>query len=196
MKLKLIILFFSYFVFHNSNLVVACQCPLTTLSTTECDKYQIIFRGKVISNITCGDKKGETVFEILELYKGKIHATFKVMYDCDEECSSTFNAGEEWIIYSNYKQVDNAMLDWCSRSRKFFKNDKLDFYTETYGNTYDQELVFLRKNLGTYKVMADREENAAGKRNIIPSKIQLIITLFISLGVVVLFLYLFNKFFK
>jgi len=196
MKIKAFILFLSYFLFFNVNSSIACTCPLTTLSLAECDKYQIIFRGKVVSHTTCTDKPGETVFQILDLFKGKVHEKFKVLYHCNEPCSSTFNPGEEWIIYTNYKQVDNARLDWCSRSRKFIKNFKEDYYAQTYGNSYDEEVAFLRKNLGTYKVMEDREENAAGKRNILPSKTQFIVTLFISMAVVILFIQLFKKYFK
>lgn len=162
----------------------------------EANKYEIIFRGRVKSKTDCLDKKGEALFEILELYRGRVNATFKVIYDCDVECAQTFNAGEEWIIYTKYKQADNAKMDWCSRSRRHIKNEKEDFYAVTYGNTYDEELTFLRDNLGTYKVMDNREENAAGKRNIIPSRTQLIITLFVSLAVVVLFIQLFKRFLK
>lgn len=195
LKKKLISLLFFCFLFFAESLK-ACQCPLTSLSLDECAKYEIIFRGRVIKNTTCNSKPGESVFEIKELFKGKVHAQFTVLYDCNTECASSFNEGEEWIIYTNYKQVDNARMDWCSRSRKYFKNEKEDFYSVTYGNNYDDELLFLRKNLGTYKVMEQKTEEMPGHRNIIPSMSQLIITLFISLAVVVLFLYLFNKYFR
>lgn len=197
MKLKVLLyILFPLFGLMNTGRILACQCPLTTLSIQECDKYDVIFRGKIISNSGCVNKNGEAVFEIIELYKGRVNATFKVLFECEVECAQSFNVGEEWIIYTNYKQADNAKMDWCSRSRKYIKNEKEDFYAVTYGNDYDDELKFLRDNLGTYKVMKNREENQAGKRNIIPSKTQLIITLFISLAVVILFLQLFKKFFK
>lgn len=195
MKLKHIIAFIIFFILSVQN-TYACQCPLTVLSLDECSKYEIIFRGRVIKNTTCDSKPGEAIFEIKELFKGKVFAEFSVLYDCGTECASTFNVGEEWIIYTNYKQVDKARMDWCSRSRKFFKNEKEDFYAVTYGNSYDDELVFLRKQLGIYKVMEKKTEDMQGHRNIIPSMSQLIITLIISLAVVVLFLYLFNKFFR
>ncbi len=184
------------FLLLNAFVVNACQCPLTTLSLEECNKYDIIYRGKIISVEPCTNQKSQAVFEILELYKGRVNTKFKVLFDCKVECAQEFNPGEEWIIYSNYKQADNAKMDWCSRSRKLIKNEKEDFYAVTYGNSYDEELDFLRKNLGTYKTMRDREENQAGKRNIIPSRTQLIITLFISLAVVILFLQLFKRFLK
>jgi len=179
-----------------ANYTFACQCPLTTLSLEECNKYDVIYRGKIVSVQPCNNNASEAIFEILELYKGRVNVKFKVLFDCGVECAQEFNPGEEWIIYSNYKQVDNAKMDWCSRSRKLIKNEKEDFYAVTYGNSYEEELEFLRKNLGTYKTMREREENQAGKRNIIPSRTQLIITLFISLAVVIIFLQLFKKFFK
>lgn len=197
MKIKSYIISLLFFLLLlNSTSAIACQCPITVLSLEECNKYDIIFRGKITSNSGCVDKKGEAVFEIIELYKGRINAAFPVIFTCEIECAQAFNVGEEWIIYTNYKQADKGVMDWCSRSRKFFKNEKEDFYSVTYGNSYDDELEFLRKNLGTYKTMKAREENQAGKRNIIPSKTQLIITLFISLAVVILFLQLFKKYFK
>src|SRR6202012_4784485 len=87
----------------------ACQCPLTTLSMEECNKYEIIFKGKILSVVNCDHKFGEAVFEIEELYKGNTPQTFKVLFECKVECAMAFTPGEEWIIYSRYKQVDNAM---------------------------------------------------------------------------------------
>jgi len=197
MKIRSIILFvFTCLALIKPTEIIACQCPLTTLSLDECNKYDVVYRGKIVSVNPCNNNSSEAIFEILELYKGRVNAKFKVLFDCKVECVQEFNPGEEWIIYSNYKQADNAKMDWCSRSRKLIKNEKEDFYAVTYGNSYDEELDFLRKNLGTYKTMRDREENQAGKRNIIPSRTQLIITLFISLAVVILFLQLFKRFFK
>ncbi|MBK7668982.1 MAG: hypothetical protein IPJ32_17545 [Sphingobacteriaceae bacterium] len=197
MKLKTIISVlafgFSLFTFHFSP---ACQCPVTKLSIEECDKYQLIFRGKIKSDSLMEGKKAEVVFEILELYKGVVPSEFKVLFEHDVECSQAFNVGEEWIIYTNYKQAMNAQMDWCSRSRKYFKNEKLDFYTVTYGNDYDTELKFLRDNLGLHKVLKPMENNAAGNRNIIPTQKEFIIYLLISIVAILAFYYLFNKFFK
>jgi hypothetical protein len=188
------IFIFSFFIF-NSSFLISCQCPFTSLSLDECNKYQLIFRGKVISSAGCIDKKGEAVFEVLELYKGNTPVSFNVLYDCGDECSQSFIAGEEWIIYTNYKQISNAKMDWCSRSRKHFKNEKEDYYTVNYGNSYDEELNFLRSKLGTHKFLK-QNPGANEERNIRPSTTQNIILVLISIGAVVLFYYLFNKFMK
>ena len=42
----------------------ACQCPLTQLSLDECAKYEIIFKGKIVSVVDCDLKFGEALFEL------------------------------------------------------------------------------------------------------------------------------------
>ncbi|MBL7933356.1 MAG: hypothetical protein JNL60_15730 [Bacteroidia bacterium] len=187
----LLILF--VFICHAS--VLACQCPLTRLSIEECDKYEIIFKGKIISVNDCGDKFGEAVFEIDELYKGNATKEFKILFECGLECSQKFIPGQEWIIYSRYKQIDNAKMDWCSRSRKYFKVDKEDFYAVTYGNDYYDEVKFLREKLGVHRFLADKNPQD-GNRNQIPDKQGFVIVLICSLAGLVLFYYLFNRFFR
>ena len=173
----------------------ACQCPTTLLSMEECDKYEIIFRGKVISVKPCADKFGVVVFEIEELYKGNASKKFIVLFDCNDKCATEFLAGDEWIIYSRYKQVSNAMMDWCSRSRKLFHNANEDFYTVNNGNDYDDELAFLRKKLGAHRLLNDPAENL-GERNKLPTTNQTIVLFIASLLAIILFYWLFNKYFR
>ncbi len=196
MRSKLSILFFTFALCHFTSSIFACSCPLTTLSIKECDKYDIIFRGRIKSDSLYDEKKGFANFEVLELYKGVIASEFKVLFEYGGECAQVFNIGEEWIIYANYKQAVNAKMDWCSRSRKYFKNDKLDFYTVTYGNDYATELDFLRKQLGLHKPLKPVENQTIGEGNILPNQTQFIVTLLISIVAMVLFYYLFNRFFK
>ena len=195
MKLNIFIFIFSFLIL-NSTFLISCQCPLTSLSVKECDKYDIVFRGRIKSDTLFDTKKGSAVFEVLELYKGVTAAEFTVLFEHGTECAQIFNVGEEWIIYGNFKQATNLKMDWCSRSRKYFKNDKLDFYTVTYGNDYDSELTFLREKLGLHKTLKPIENNAAGQRNIIPTQTEFVIYLLISIVAIVIFYYLFNRFFK
>lgn len=174
---------------------LACQCPLTTLSLNECNKYEIIFKGRIDSVRTCESNFGEVFFIVSELYKGNVTEKFKVLFECKVPCAMEFKPGEEWIIYTNYKQIGNAKMDWCSRSRKYFKNLKEDYYAATYGNDYDEEVKFLRTNLGLHRVVAENK-NASDNRNIRPSSNQMILILVCSLLGVILFYWLFNKFFK
>lgn len=196
MKLKHLILLTFSFLILNSTFLIACQCPLTKLSIEECDKYGIIFRGRIINDTLLEFKKGEVTFEITELYKGVIQSQFKVLFDSGDECALKFNVGEEWIIYSNYKQANNAQMDWCSRSRKYFKNEKLDFYAVTYGNDYDTELKFLREKLGLHKPLKSAEAKPDWAGNQLPTQAEFIIYLLISIAGVVGFIYLVKRFLK
>jgi len=173
----------------------ACQCPSTSLSLEECNRYEIIFRGKILSVQPCGNKFGEAVFEISELYKGNSTQQFKVLFECTGECYMQFLPGDEWIIYSNFKQVNNAMMNWCSRSRKLFNNLQEDFYTVNYGNDYDDELKFLRENLGLHRFLTDTERKDVD-RNKIPDITQTIILVICSLLAIILFYWLINKFLR
>lgn len=183
------------FVLMRAPLMQACQCPGTSLSLTECNKYELIFRGRIDSVVACQDKRGEAYFTILELYKGVSRARFRVIFDCDLPCTQAFNIGEEWIIYTRYKQIDNAHMDWCSRSRRKIKNEKEDFYLLTYVNTYDEELGFLRKQLGNHSVLSE-DPNQVANRNIHPDRTQFVIYLVCSIVGLLVFYYLFNRFFK
>ena len=165
---------------------IACDCPLSALSLDECNKYEIIFKGKITSVLNSNSKLGEAIFEVEELYKGNATKTFKILFDSQENCSQPFVMGQEWIIYSRYKQIDNAKIDWCSRSRKHFNNEQDDFYTITYGNDYDDEVSFLRKNLGLHRFLAGSENNT-GNRNELPNVKQSIIIVVSSILALLLF---------
>lgn len=190
---------FTFFLLLSFTLCVkqsfACQCPATSLSMEECSKYEIIFKGKVSKVINCGSKFGEAFFEVQELYKGNAAETFKVLFECNVECAQKFTVGDEWIIYSRYKQIDNAKMDWCSRSRKYFKIEQEDYYTVNYGNDYYDEVKFLQENLGLHRLL-NENKNRTENRNIRPDSKQMIIILIASLAAIVLFYYLFNRFFR
>lgn len=190
MKYIFLLLFFVL-----SSFAIACDCPHTSLSMDECNKYELIFKGKITNVKMCNNNFGEAMFTIEELYKGNATKEFKVLFECGGECFQKLSIGDEWIIYSNYKQLNNVLLDWCSRSRKFFQNPKEDFYTVLYGNDYFDEIKFLQKELGNHRVLTD-VKNGAENRNIRPTTTQTIVILLVSIACIVLFYFLFNKFFK
>lgn len=162
----------------------------------EANKYDIIFRGRIVKDTLLEFKKGEVTFEVTELYKGIIQSRFTVRFDGSEECAQPFAVGEEWIIYTNYKQANMAVMDWCSRSRKYFKNVKLDFYAVTYGCSYDDELDFLRNKLGLHKPLKASEEKADWQGNQLPTQVEFIVYLLLSIVGVVVFIYLTKRFLK
>lgn len=172
----------------------ACECPLSRLAKNETKKYEIIFKGKVDSVRTCGDRPGSAVFKIEELYKGNAGTRFTVLFDCNSECAAKFTTGDEWIIYGNYKQIASMQMDWCSRSRKYFKNENEDYYAVNYGNDYYDEVKFLRDSLGLHRLLQSQETAAA--RNKLPNVTETILLAVGSLLAIILFYWLFNRFFK
>jgi hypothetical protein len=187
-------LFFGLF-FLSALLSEACQCPVTQLSVEECNKYELIFKGRITKVIPCGGKFGEAVFEVEELFKGNATHLFTVLFDCNEECAQQLNAGEEWIIYTNYKQIHNAKMDWCSRSRKYFRNVKEDFYAVNNGIDYFEELSFLRSTLGQHRLLSNKEPSAEG-RNKLPDNNQSLLFLLVSIAVIVVFYVIFKRYFR
>ncbi|MCU0361697.1 MAG: hypothetical protein MUF75_13485 [Bacteroidia bacterium] len=181
--------------FMHATSVNACQCPVTVLSLQECEKYDVIFRGKVLNTTTCNNKPGTAVFDVLELYKGNAEKTFNVLFDCEGTCFYEFKAGEEWIIYSHYKQVNTAKMDYCSRSRRYFNSANEDYYTSTSGNDYEDELKFLREKLGLHRVL-ENKQNKDYSRNVVPNNSQSVVILLISIGAIIVFYIIFSRFVK
>lgn len=172
----------------------ACQCPLTALNEAETNKYDIIFKGKITS-VKLLKERSEAQFTIQELYKGSIGETFTILFNDADVCKLELQAGDEWIIYANFRQVNNAQLDFCSRSRKFFKNAKEDFFAVTTGISYDEEMKYLQTKLGLHTCLKSNP-NMSENRNIIPSSGQFIIFIVCSIIGVIVFYWLVNKFLK
>jgi len=178
-----------------SKLSFACQCPITALNDAETNKYDLIFKGKIVSLSLKETGNSEAMFEISELYKGNSRKQFKILFNNEDPCKLDLMTGEEWIIYTNYKQIDNAQLDFCSRSRKFFKNLKEDFFYVTTGVTYDEEVRYLQTKLGLHKLVKD-DMNKVENRNQLPTKNQFIWILLGSLVGIIVFYWLIKKLLK
>lgn len=173
----------------------ACQCPITTLNEAETNKYEIIFKGKIVSVNIKETGNSEAVFSVHELYKGNSGERFTVLFDNTDACKIEMKAGEEWIIYSNYVQINKAKIDFCSRSRKYIKNAKEDFFTEITGMNYDEELRYLQTKLGLHKLLKENP-NKVENRNKIPSKSQFVIILLCSFAGIILFYWIIKKLLK
>jgi hypothetical protein len=172
----------------------ACQCPLSALTDKELLKYEIIFKGK-IKSITLNKENSQAVFMVSDLYKGILADDFNILFNDTDPCKLELRVGDEWIIYSNYYQIDNAKLDFCSRSRKYIRNIKEDYFAETTGISYDEETRFLTEHLGLHKLMK-KNPNTVENRNIIPDQTQFVVILICSMICLVVFYWLFGKFFK
>jgi hypothetical protein len=188
---QFILIFFFFVTIKNS---YACQCPLTQLNTAEINKYDIIFSGQ-INKLNLKGANSEAIFTITELYKGMISQNFKVIFNNDDVCKLELRQGDDWIIYSNYNQIDNAKLDFCSRSRLYIKNIKEDFFAVNTGISYDEELKYLQTNLGLHKLLKNNP-NKTENRNKLPTNNQFIIILLCSMAGLIFFIWLVGKFLK
>lgn len=173
---------------------MACQCPVTSLTEKETNKYELIFRGK-ISFVKLNGEHSEALFRVDELYKGNSAEEFKVLFNDLDPCKLELRVGDEWIIYTNYIQIDKAKLDFCSRSRKYIANIKEDFFEVNTGITYDEELTYLQTNLGLHKLLKNNP-NRVQNRNIIPTSKEFVITLLFSIAGLVLFYWIIRKVLK
>ncbi len=174
--------------------VKACQCPITSLSMAECDKYELIFKGR-IKTLRLNGEKSEAIFTIEELYKGNSAPTFKILFNNNDPCKIDLRPNDGWIIYCNYYQLESAKLDFCSRSRKFIANIKEDFFYSTTNITFDEESKFLQTNLGLHKLLKENI-NRVENRNQLPNKTQFVVILICSLLGIIFFYWLFNRLFK
>lgn len=182
-------------LFLISKFSFACQCPVTALNEAETNKYDLIFRGKIVSIILKEDANSEAIFEVNELYKGNSRKQFKMLFDNADPCRLEMRIGEEWVIYTNYKQIDNAILDFCSRSRKFFRNPKEDFFEAMSGLSYGEEVRYLQAHLGLHKLLKD-DINKVDNRNKIPTKNEFILIVISSLIGIIIFYWLVKKVLK
>ena len=176
----------------------ACDCPPTPkLDKTYTDGYAFIFKGGVKSVTQCNDGIAKAHFVLQELYKGKSTKEIDVYFDCGKDCPMSFNAGETWIIYSNYAQVGKPDVSLCSRSRKLVDNEiriQTDFVPTDY--SFEQEAEWLRTSLGLQGFLKENDSSMLSHRNELPSRSNALLLIGISLGGLLLLYFVFKKFIK
>src|ERR1700741_2038291 len=98
---------------HTSFTSFSCDCPsLPLLDLDYCGKFEIIFKGKVVSVSTCNEISSAK-FKLSELYKGPCTEEIEIWFDCSSDCMMSFTAGEEWIIYANFFQHGKPRAEFC-----------------------------------------------------------------------------------
>lgn len=183
-----------FFIFlFLSNLSFACQCPtLSPISKDLCNKYEVIFYGKVDSVSPCATNGISTAhFTINELYKGEVEQHVKVDFDCSSACMMSFSESDEWIIYSIFQRFDLMTVNICEHSRKFFSDATLDIYEIASHRTFEQEKQFLNKALGIQSFIKKNElneqQNNMAHHNTQPSamnKLWLLLASAVAMGIV------------
>lgn len=178
-----ILLFFTHILF-------ACECPpFEPISKDNISHYDIVFNGCVDSVSTCDSAGlGQVYFTINELYKGSVHCTLSLNFDCSSECLMSFTKGEEWLIYASYKKFDFLIINICSHSRKHLDNDADDFYMMAAQRTFAEEKQFLKDNMSVTACLSEENtvlETDIGMRNEQPTGLNKILLLIISLAAMV-----------
>ncbi|MDP2388457.1 MAG: hypothetical protein Q8M29_18935 [Bacteroidota bacterium] len=178
--------------------ISACNCPpAPRLDKVYTNGYAFIFKGAVKSVTPCKEGIAKSHFIVQELYKGKSPKEIDVYFDCGKECPMNFSAGETWIIYSNYAQVGKPDVSLCSRSRKLVDNEiqiQTNFIPSDY--SFQQEVEWLRTNLGTHEVLKENANAFLSHRNELPSRSNALLLIGISLGSLLLLYFVFKKFIK
>lgn len=139
--------FFALLGFLLFKTVSACSCkPPERLVLTELAAYDVIFKGRVTDKEEACTEAVYVTFKIDEQYFGDVLKEQVLQYDCSSSCAMSFEIGDEWLIYAEKNNALDVIVSLCSRSRKFFENVNEDFYTYSLGNTYLEEIDFLRSN--------------------------------------------------
>ncbi len=170
----------------------ACACKsLPPLTQDLTKKYELIFCGKIDSVSACGDKGWAIAyFTISDLYKGVIDEKIAIHFDCSSSCMMSFSENEEWLIYANYLEFDQASVIFCSPSRKYFQKVEDDFYMIETHRSYEEEKNFLKTTLGiqpfSQKEKWNEEQAELKPHNEQPSDRNKIYLLLVSFGIMML----------
>lgn len=187
------IIFFSF-----AKIGYSCDCPpLTNLSVENVKQYNLIFKG-CADSISFKNNSATAWFTIVELYKGSSHKQIEIQIEYLADCQFKIEKGDEWIIYANYKNFGNATVSPCGRSRKYFSAIEDDYFTVINRLSYEDELAFLKNNLGVHPFIQTESTDAPllHREIIHPSNTQVLIWLLFSLIGFLLIYYLFKKYVK
>lgn len=172
--------------------VLACDCPPPEPVSKElCNKYDVIFYGRIDSVASCAaDGIGTVYFTVISLYKGSVEQHASLGYDCKTSCLMSFAPGEEWIIYGIYQGFNQVTVSLCSPSRKRVAEGTVDYYEAGSHRTFGQESTFLMATLGIqpyaqHNRLNDQQKEMA-PHNEQPSAMGKLWLLLISLGTMII----------
>jgi len=195
------LLFIFAFCILNSTFLISqnpCTCDETKLAFTQSyiTSHALIFRGKTVS-VETGEDYGKVAFSVSQLFKGNCPKEITVYFDKKAACNLKINAGEDWIIYANYKQIQKPFVEYCSRSRKnvINTNKNVDLQYIKSDLTVDDESDKLIEQLGQQKFARQSEEDNR-HNNIIPNFWQRIILILLSIAGFVIIYFGLNRLLK
>lgn len=185
--------------FVGIKLCVACNClafPNLTKQLFEKNNLrQLVFKGRVMKVGECNDL-AQCVFEVQELFFGKTTKYINAVFECSSDCSMNFSAGEEWIVYAEYIQLEKVKISFCSRSRVINKMNSEEVDMIAYGCSTANELNFLREKIGIKPLQEENITRDLAHSNELPSPLQKVFLLGGSIVFMVVFLLLVKRFLK
>lgn len=169
----------------------ACDCPPAgKISSEKLQHYDVIFKGRTDSVV-----KNKVWFAVEALFRGKSNKSIAVIFDDSTDCRMSFSKGETWLIYSEYVSFGNLAVDFCSRSRKKFDETSNDFYTVNNECSFEDEILFLEKNMGKQALSEEKEKDSFPERELIrPKGFTVIWLLAASLAGFLLIYFVFKKY--
>ena len=191
---------FAFLILNSAFLISqsACNCDESKIAFSQnyIASHQLIFRGKTIS-LEKGQDYAMAHFSVTQIFKGSCPKEITVYYDNKNECSLKIGAGEDWLIYANFKQLQKPFVELCSRSRKNVVNTNKNVERQYIKSdlSIDAECEKLQEQLGLHNFSGQLADDNR-HRNVIPDFTQRIILILLSVaGFVIIYLVL-NKFFK
>lgn len=196
MRLTFILLF--TLLFQAAFTQSSCNCNEKEIEFSQAyiDANQLIFRGKTVS-VSKGTDYDKVTFTIDKLFKGVATKQLDVYFEGKNPCAPKFNAGEDWLIYANYK-TGKPLVIYCSRSRKnvINTNKNIDLMYIKSDITIDDETDKLTELCGLKKFTEPIADTQNAHDNIIPNGWQRILMIIFSvIGFAVIYLLL-NKLMK
>ena len=142
---------FSFLVlfFASEQMSLACACKgLAPLTIVECRKFDVILKCKIDSVAACSGEKSIGYAHVLEIYKGDVALQIIFSFDCASSCMMSLIKNETWLLYGNWNKLKQLELNLCDRNRKYFSIASEDYYLTNTGLSFENEIKYLKKNIG------------------------------------------------
>jgi hypothetical protein len=170
-----------------------CNClPLGPFSDKDTSAYAVIFQADV-NSVEVIDGVGKASITVSELYKGQVDRNIQLQFATSDTCPMSILAGERWLIYGEYFQVQSILVEACGRSRKFYRDLKSDFNTLNTGQTFDEEVISIKSILSVKNI---NEPQISGRELIKPKGYTLLFLIIFSLLGFLLMWFIMKKFLK
>ncbi len=151
---------FLFLFFCNSFQSYGCKCKSTELTIVECRKFDAILSCEIVSISPCTDGKSVARAKVLERFKGEAIQEVNLLFDCASSCMMSLSENQIWLVYGRKNSNQQLELNLCDRNRMQFKNAEEDFYQSNTGLSFDEEINYLKKNIGLKIVPTQSNEKA------------------------------------